>query len=187
MPLPQQVIEQLGREPESSQGWAAGAMLFSVGVIALVAVIYLGMKFGYEPYLNNQISQAQDQVAKADQAVSVGDEQQIVGFYSQIANLKTALANHVYSSQFLSWLQNNTEANVYYQTLDLSSGNRVSIKGVGKTEADVNQQIAIFESASVVKSVVVSNIAIAQSPAVGFGFSATLTMATSAFSGGTFQ
>jgi len=78
----------------------------------------------------------------------VTEERQIVSFYSQIANLKAALANHVYASQFLVWLQNNTEANVYYQNLALSSGSRVTLKGIAKTEADVNQQIAVFESAS---------------------------------------
>jgi len=40
---------------------ATGVMLFSFGVLFLVAAIYMGMKFGYEPYLNNQIAQAQDQ------------------------------------------------------------------------------------------------------------------------------
>jgi Tfp pilus assembly protein PilN len=184
MPLPQQVIEQLNREPETPQGWAAGAVLFSVGILVLLAVIYFGMKFGYEPYLTNQVSQAQNQAIKAGQSISVGDEQQIISFYSQIANLKAALANHVYSSQFLVWLENNTEANVYYQSLDLSSGTRVSIKGIAATEADVNQQIAIFESSSKVTSVVVSSIAAAQSPAKGLEFDVTLTMNPSVFTSG---
>jgi Tfp pilus assembly protein PilN len=187
MPLPQQVIEQLNKDPAPTQGWATGAMLFSIGVLFLVVVIYVGMKFGYEPYLNNQIAQAQDQVASSTQSISVADEQQIVSFYSQITNLQSALANHVYVSQFLVWLQNNTETNVYYQNLALSSGDRVTLKGVAKTEGDVNQQIAVFESASGVTSVVVADITATQAPATGFSFDVTLTLAPSVFSSGNAQ
>jgi Tfp pilus assembly protein PilN len=184
MPLPQQVIEQLNKEPETSQGWATGAVVFSTGVLLLLAVLYFGMKFGYESYLNNQVSQAQDQAIKAGQSISAGDEHQIINFYSQITNLNTALANHVYVSAFLGWLENNTEAKVYYQNLSLSSGGRVSLKGIAATEADVNQQIAIFESSSKVSSVTVSSVAAAQSPATGFEFDVTLTMDPSVFAAG---
>jgi hypothetical protein len=181
MPLPQQVIEQLGREPETSQGWATGAVLFAGGVFLLVAVMYGGIKFAYEPYVNNQILQAKNKIANVDQSVSVNDEQQIVDFYSQIANLNTALTKHVYVSTFFGWLEKNTEANVYYQNLDLSSGDRVGIKGIAKTEADVNQQIAIFEASPQVTSVVISNVSTAQGGA-GFEFDGTLIMDQSAFS-----
>lgn len=183
MPLPQQVIEQLNREPETSHGWASGAMLFAIGIFVFVALLYCGMKFAYEPYVSSQITQEQDQVSKAGQSISVGDEQQIVSFYSQIANLKTALAGHTHASLFLDWLQKHTEANVYYQNLDLTSGNRVTIKGIGKSEADVNQQIAIFEGASEVTGVVVTNVSPAQS-VLGYQFDMTLTMASSVFLSG---
>ena len=82
MPLPQQVIEQLGKETETSQGWATGTILFCGGVLLLVAAMYCGMKFAYEPYVNNQIKQAQNQIATAGNTVSVSDEQQIINFYS---------------------------------------------------------------------------------------------------------
>jgi Tfp pilus assembly protein PilN len=181
MPLPQQVIEQLGREPETSQGWATGTILFSGGIFLFVVILYCGIKFGYEPYVNSQVTQATNQIATASQSVSVSDEQQIVDFYSQSANLSTALANHVYVSTFLGWLEKNTEANVYYQSLDLSSGNRVSLRGIATTEADINQQIAIFEASSNVTSVVISNISAGQA-GTGLEFDAMLTMAPSAFS-----
>ena len=181
MSLPQQVIEQLGKEPEASQGWATGAVLFAGGVFLLVAIMYGGIKFAYEPYVSNQILQAKNKIANVDQSVSVNDEQQIVDFYSQIANLNAALTKHVYVSTFLAWFEKNTEANVYYQSLDFSSGNRVGLKGVAKTEADVNQQIAIFEASPHVTSAVVSNVSPLQGGG-GFEFDVTLTMDQSVFS-----
>ncbi len=181
MPLPQQVIEQMGRETPDSQGWAWDALLFSGGMLFLVVLIYVGLKFGSEPYWTGQISSAQDAVHAASVSVPATDQAQIVSFYSQTANLKTALANHQFTSQFFSWLEKNTEANVYYQTFQLSNGGRVTLKGAAKTEADINQQIAIFENAPDVASVSLSGVSVMQS-GNGFTFNVGLTMAPSVFS-----
>lgn len=186
MPLPQQVIEQLGREPEKSQTLASGALIFSVGILAIVAALYLGMVFGYEPYLNNQISGIKSQVSTANNSISADQETQLINFYSQIANLQSILSHHVYTTSFLAWLENNTEANIYYQSMDFSAGNIVVLKGVAKTEADVNQQVAIFEGSSAVKSTVMSSVAPASAAgggtSSGIAFAVTLTMQPSAFS-----
>jgi hypothetical protein len=181
MPLPQQVIEQLGRETPDSQGWAWDALLFSAGMFFLVVLVYVGLKFGSEPYWVGQISSTTDAVNRASASVPATDQAQIMSFYSQTANLKTVLANHQFTSKFFSWLENNTEANVYYQTFQLSAGGRVALKGAAKTEADINQQIAIFENAPGVTSVSLSGISVAQSGG-GFIFNVALTMSPTIFS-----
>jgi hypothetical protein len=180
MPLPQQVIEQLGRETSHSQGWAWDALLFCGGMLFLVVAIYVGLTFGSEPYWNGQVAATQKAVAAASVSVSVADQAQIVNFYSQTANLSSALANHQFTSQFFSWLEQNTEANVYYQTLQLATGGKVTLKGVAKTEADVNEQVAIFEATSTVTSVALSGVSVAQAGS-GFIFNVALTMSPSVF------
>jgi hypothetical protein len=180
MPLPQQVIEQLGRETPDSQGWAWDALLFSGGMLFLVVLIYVGLLFGSESYWKGQISTTQDAVKHAAASVSVTDQAQIVSFYSQTANLKTALAGHQFASKFFSWLESNTEANVYYQNLQLSAGGRVALKGSAKTEADINQQLAIFENAPDVSSVSLSGVSVSQTGS-GFIFNVVLTMNPSIF------
>ncbi len=180
MPLPQQVVEQLRRDPVESQGWAWGILFFSIGIFALTVILYAGLKFGYEPYLTSQISKVSDQVSKASQSVSASDESQLVDFYSQVANLNSSLADHVAVSQLFTWLEKNTEGNVYYSSFTLASGGRISLKGVAKTEADVNQQIAIFESAPEVQSVTVSDVSAVTSGS-GYTFDASLAMNPSVF------
>jgi len=180
MPLPQQVIEQLGRETSDSQGWAWGALLFSGGMLFLVIVIYAGLKFGSEKYWGDQVAATQDAVKVASASVPPTDQAQVVSFYSQTANLKTALAGHQFTSKFFKWLEGNTEANVYYQNLQLSTGDKVALKGAARTEADINEQVAIFENAPAVKSVALSSVSVAQS-GVGFIFNATLIMDPSIF------
>jgi uncharacterized membrane protein YvbJ len=87
MPLPQQVVEQLSRESSRTPGWSSGIILFSGTVFGVVLLVYLGLTFGYTPYLNAQISQANDQIKKLDQSVSADDQTKLATFYSQVTNL----------------------------------------------------------------------------------------------------
>ncbi|HUC31375.1 MAG TPA: PilN domain-containing protein [Candidatus Paceibacterota bacterium] len=181
MPLPEKVIEQLGREPSGTQGWASGALFFSGGVLFLAIAIYIGLTFGYEPYLQSQLTSVQDQISALNQSISASDQSQLIGFYSQIANLQTLLQNHRLSSQLFSWLEQNTEANIYYQSLALTAGNQVTLAGVATSEADINQQVAIFENSPEVSSVTVSDVSAPQLLASGWSFSMTLVMNPSVF------
>jgi hypothetical protein len=182
MPLPEKVIEQLGREPSSgTRGWAVGALLFSGGLLFLALVLYFGLTYGYQPYLQSQLTAAQTQVTGLNNSISSDQQVQLIDFYSQIANLQTLLQNHVLASQFFSWLEKNTEANVYYQTFSLTSAHEVSLTGVANTEADVNQQLAIFENAPGVVSASVSDVTAPQSLQGGWDFTVTLAMSPSIF------
>jgi hypothetical protein len=181
MPLPEQVIERLGREPSQTQGWALSALFFSGGILFFTIAIYLGLTFGYEPYLQSQLTNTQNQVSALNQSVSASDQSHLIDYYSQIANLKTLLRSHVFSSQFFSWLEQNTEAHVYYQSLSMASGNQVTFSGTAQTEADINQQVAIFENSPGVSSVVVTNVRAPQLLENGWSFSAIVTMNQSVF------
>jgi hypothetical protein len=183
MPLPQKVIEQLGREPSTeTQGWATGALVFSGGILFLALVIYFGLTMGYQPYLQNQLNATQTQISALNNSISASDQTQLIDFYSQIANLQALLSNHVLSSQFFSWLEANTEANIYYQSFTLSSQSHVTISGVAATEGDINQQLAIFENSPEVSAVDISSVAAPQIGAgTGWTFSMTLDMNPSVF------
>jgi Tfp pilus assembly protein PilN len=181
MPLPEKVIEQLGREPSETQGWALGVLFFSAGMLFLAIAIYFGLTLGYAPYLQSQLSGTQNQVNALNRSVSASDQAQLIDFYSQIANLQTLLQKHILSSQFFSWLEQNTEANVYYQSFALTAGDQVTLAGVARSEADVNQQIAVFENSPEVSSVTVSSVNAPQLLGNGWTFSATLIMNPSVF------
>jgi len=175
MALPQQVVDRLGKEPAETPGWSFGLLLFSGGILAILVITYLGLTLGYEPYLNGQVSSLTSQISTAASAISPSDQNTLVTFYSEIANVQTTLANHVAFSNFLTWLQNNTEANVSYDHLSFSSGNQITLGGTGATEADVNQQIAIFETSPQVQSFSVSGVNY-DAEANDWQFDASLTM-----------
>ncbi|HUC02153.1 MAG TPA: PilN domain-containing protein [Candidatus Paceibacterota bacterium] len=183
MPLPEKVIEQLGREPSSgTTGFAPGALLFSGGLLFFAIIIYCGLAFGYEPYLQSQLTATQNKVSALNQSISPTDQTQLINFYSQIANLQTLLQSHVLSSQLFSWLEQNTEANVYYRSFSLQSGNQVVLVGTAASEADVNQQIAIFENSPEVSSVDVTGVNAPELGQTGWSFNITLIVNPSVMS-----
>jgi hypothetical protein len=181
MPLPEKVIEQLGREPTGTQGWAFGALMFSGGLLFLAIIIYVGLSFGYEPYLKSQLTTEQNQMNALDQSVPATKQAQLVDYYSQIVNLQSLLQNHVSMPKFFSWLEKNTEANVYFQSFSLAAGHQVNLGGIAATEADVNQQVAIFENAPEVSSLTISNVAAPSLAGGGWTFNAVLVMQPSVF------
>ncbi len=180
MALPEQVIEQLGRESVKTPGWSSGILFFSGTILGIMVVIYLGITFGYEPYLNGGIAQTKTQMATLSQSISSADQAKLVTYYSQVSNLQALVAGHVFLSPFFAWLEENTEANVYYGSLSFSSRNQVNLNVFARTQADVNQQIATFESSGDVKQISLSNVSF--SPSAGaWMFSATFTLDPSLF------
>ncbi len=158
MALPQQVVEQLSQEgSRRTPGWSFGVMLFSGSILLIVLAIYAGLQYGYEPYLNAQISGLQKQVDQLGRSVSPVDEANLVTFYSQISNLQSLVKNHIFFSQLLSWLETNTETNVYFTNMTFTSNDQMTLAGVGKTSADVAEQVAVFEASPDISSLSLSN------------------------------
>ncbi len=180
MPLPQQVINQLSREPAETPGWSTGIIFFSGALLVIVLAVYFAMILFFEPHINTQISNIDSQVQTLSQSISSQDQTNLLTFYSQISNLQSLLAHHVLFSQFLTWLEQNTETNVAYTSFSFSSGNQISLTATAASEADINQQIAIFQASPEVENVVISNVS-AASTGGGFQFSATLLMNPSVF------
>jgi len=159
MPLPQKVIEQLGREPPKTPGWSGQLLMFSSTIFLLSLVIYFGITFGYKAYLSSDLKKAEDEKQQLSQQVPVEEQAKIVSFYSQVVNLQSVLSAHVYSSQLFDWLEKNTQANVYFNRFTLGiANNQMTLGGVGKTMDDVNQQFVIFQSRPEIKRMNVTNV-----------------------------
>lgn len=175
MALPQQVIDRLSKEPPKTPGWSFGLIIFSGAIFFITIFIYFGLILGYEPYVNSQIDSLSSQIAILTKTISGDDQAKLITFYSEITNVKNSLANHVVFSHFFSWLEKNTEANVYFSRVSFSSINQIALAGSAKAEADVNQQIAIFEVAPEVKTVTVSTVSLSDTTGL-WQFSVTLVM-----------
>ncbi len=180
MPLPQQVVEKLSREPIKTPGWSGGVLFYSGVLLAVVVVIYAGLSFVYAPILNARIAGAESKISALSNTISASDEQQLATYYSQISNLRLLIQNHIVLSPFFAWLEGHTEANVSYANLNFSAGNQVALTATALTEADVNQQVAIFQAAPEVKMVNVSNLSFVATNNM-WQFSVSLVMQPSMF------
>ncbi|HUZ93047.1 MAG TPA: hypothetical protein VNG29_03580 [Candidatus Paceibacterota bacterium] len=180
MPLPQKVIEQLGREPVKTPGWSGQLLMFSSTVLFIALIVYFGLAYGYEPYLNSQTQNIQKQLQSFSDKVPVAEQTALVNFYSQIANLQTILKTHVSGSPLFDWLEKNTETNVYLTKLNANVTSRqIAIGGVAKTLDDINQQLVDLGSQTdAVQSFVVNDITDANGK---WQFDVTLTLTRSFF------
>lgn len=152
MTLPQQVVDRLSKEPTQTPGWSFGLLLFSGAIFFLSLVVYFGLAWGYGPYLDSQLAQLKAKSETLAKSIPAEDQAKFIAFYSRVANVKAALTNHVVFSRLLSWLEKNTQANVYYSRIAFSGGNQIALTGLARTVADANQQAAIFETAPEVKT-----------------------------------
>ena len=175
MALPQQVLERLSREAPKTPGWSTGLLAFSGGILAIMLIIYFGLAFGYTPYLNGSIRTLNQQIASKEATITPEDKVRLTSFYSKIANMKQLLDGHVTFSRFFSWLEKNTVANVSYSRFSFSSGSQISLVGAAASEADVNQQMAIFEASPEVKSATISSVGLS-SETGKWNFSVVLVM-----------
>lgn len=159
MPLPQQVIEQLSREPAKTPGWSWQLLMFAATIFFASLVVYFGIAFGYKPYLSSRTEALKKQIQTFGQQVPLEEQAKIINFYSQIVNLKSILADHVYGSPVFDWLEKNTQVNVYYDKfgLNIQTGQLV-LGGFGKSVDDVIQQVAIYENRPEIKRTNLRNL-----------------------------
>lgn len=158
MPLPQQVVEKLSREPIKTPGWSGGILIYAGALLGIVIALYIALAFVYAPILRARISSTQDQITALNKSISATDEQKLAVYYSQVTNLRSIIQKHVFFSPFLSWLETHTETGVSFGTLNYTTGNQVTFSGTALKQTDVNQQVAVFQSAPEVQTVSISNL-----------------------------
>jgi hypothetical protein len=159
MPLPQKVIEQLGREPPETPGWSGQLIMFSGTVFLVAVLLYAGLAFGYGPYYDSALKKISDEKSAISRQISLERQNQLITFYSQLANLDKILKNHIVNSPVFYWLEKNTQKNIYFEQFSLNlTNNQLDLVGIGKSIEDINQQLAIIESLGDVEKMDVSSI-----------------------------
>ena len=185
MPLPQKVIEQLGRAPARTPGWSGRMLMVSSTIFFIVLGIYVGIAFGMTPYVEGEINQLKRASEAASNAVSDDDRFKIQVLHSQIANIKTLLDRHTTLLRLLEWLERNTQENVAYNRLEVKlADNKASFGGAAKTVKDFVDQAHRYEDDLDVESFEVRSISASERN--GWLFDATLKFGPDFFKQGAF-
>lgn len=145
--LPQnQDLAQQFKSEDLSVGWPWRLFSFSGILFLASALVYIGLTFGYEPFLNSRIQSVDSDLGKLGESISQKDEEAFVRFYSQLSNLNGVLNNHIFGSKVFSWLELNTHPKVYYAGIDLKIPElQLTLSGVTDNFGILGEQLAIFD------------------------------------------
>jgi len=160
MAFPQKVTDRLSQAPSRTPGSLRQLLLLSTLLFLLSVASYVGLSFGYKKYLESSIKDSKEQIIAFSEQVPVEEQAKLISFYSQLINLKSLLANHINLSPSFTWLEDNTQINTYFLSLDFDKkSNSLSLSAVSKTFNDMAEQILAFENLKdQVVGVKVSNI-----------------------------
>ena len=159
MALPQSALEQLSHRPtQGSPVWFGQLLMFSATIFFIAVAVFLGVKYGYQKYINGKVQQLNADIQKYAQNIPVEDQQRTIDFYAQLVNLRTLLGDHVAASQLFNWLEDNTAANVYYTKFNLNVPQRqLALGGVSRSLDDAAAQFKIFQARSEIDHYVFTN------------------------------
>lgn len=150
-------------------GWPWRLLVFSIVIFAFSLFVYIGLNVGYEKYLESRsvaLDQSLDNLASQ---VGIEKQQQFVGIYSQLVNLKTVLGGHPYTSNAFKFLEANVIQTVYFTDATFRlTDNSLRVKGVTNNFDSAAAQVGMFEKATGVTSVLLSDVSIEQNGSIGF-------------------
>ncbi|MEK7608833.1 MAG: hypothetical protein AAB495_04610 [Patescibacteria group bacterium] len=159
MALPSQAIEKLVRDPGQSPGGYRQLLLLSGTLFFLALVVYLGLKFGYKPYLDSSVSKLDAQIQKFGQEISKEEQDRITAFYSQLVNLRSLLSSRVAATPAFEVLEHNALPGVYFTKASLNAlTGEFALTGIAKTIEEVSRQTGVFERDPNVARVNFSNV-----------------------------
>ena len=145
-----------------SVGWPWRMFILFVLLFACAVITYLGLLFGYKPYVESQITGAEDELKNLSAQISSEEQSNFVEFYSQISNLKGMLAKHVFSSKLIPLIEAATDQKVVYTGTTLSIADRTfKIQGLASSYEVLAGQLALYENAPWVDRVILDDSSVA--------------------------
>jgi len=144
----QNIAEQFLEPEKLPVGWPWRLLLFSVFLFALILFIYLGMIWGYQPYLAKEKVSLNKQIDQIGGTISQADRDNFVNFYSQLINLQGLLENHVSGSSIFDFLERNTNQQVYFNEATVTvTDHFLRLGGVARSYDNLVSQMVAFEQA----------------------------------------
>lgn len=146
--MPQQFVQNPMNQFEAENlpvGWPWRFFMISFVIFLSSILIYLGLVFGYEPFLKNEIAKKDQAIAQSGAEVSKDDQDKFIQIYSKVINIKSLIDNHIFSSNALLFLQSVTHPKVYYTGLGMKVSDReIELDGVAASFSALSEQLEAF-------------------------------------------
>lgn len=109
-----------GAPKSNTSTGAPWRLLIISGVLFILCiVIYLGMSFGYTPYLTNEIQSVDASTLALSKDVKNGQQKDMVRLYSQLYNINSLYGSHVYPSRVFTFLEKRVLPTVRVTSMDI--------------------------------------------------------------------
>lgn len=139
-------------------GWPWHMFIFTLMVLLAAVLGYLGLSFGYKPYLKKSIADIESKLTGFALQATSESQKNFVTFYSQIANAKTLFVKHVITSKLFPLLESETHQKVVYTSTNLIlSEKTLKIEGLAESYEVLAAQLALYEGASWVTKVILDS------------------------------
>lgn len=127
----------------SSVGFPWRLLLIAIIIFGLTLLIYVGIQFGYIPFLNSEISKADANFSALSAKVDVNQQAQLTDFYSQMFNIQKLSTSHLYPSKIFDFLEKNIYPLVKVSSLQVGAvGGDVRFDGVASDFTALTNQLA---------------------------------------------
>lgn len=148
--------------------------LLTVAFIAFLtaAVLFLGLNFGYVPFLDSQISDIDNNLNQLSSSFNEKEVQRVFTFYSQIYNINDILKIRYDAPKIFKELEAQTIKNVYYTNFNFDiDAKRMTIEGIAPSYEALAQQMELLKNISGIDNVQLDSARTSEERGGGIRFS----------------
>ncbi len=146
--MPQQFVQNTMDRFQGERlpvGWPWRFLMVSFVIFLTSILVYLGLAFGYKPFLNRAIKEKDAQIFEQASSLKKEDQEKLIQVYSQMINIKGLLDGHIFPSGIFSLLEQKTHPKVYFMGVDFkSSGRALELDGLAANFSVLSEQLEIF-------------------------------------------
>ncbi len=158
MALPQSNFNLDTRVAPSPNGGTWRLFLFFFSILMLLVLGYVGLLFGYKPYLKREIAAREQSLADLAAQVSQTEQEDFLSFYFQLVDIKNLLSSHVMTSRLLGLLQARISPGVYFSNLTFNTfEGKATIEAFADSYDSFTEQLQAFATTPDIASYAVSN------------------------------
>ena len=170
--MPQQFVQNpLNQfEPERLPvGWPWRLFVAAFAVFLATVLGYIGITFGYQPYLREQIQQKTNEIEQLSASIPKADQDQFINFYSQLVNLKSILDSHVVASPIFVFLERVAHPRVYFANAGVKfREGELELNGLAESYVAITEQLEVFNQTPEIDRFVISQTQLGEDNLVGF-------------------
>lgn len=138
-------------------------MIFTFILFLFSILLFAGLRFGYNTYLDNQIRSVDQQMEDLANQVSEGERERFLTFYSQLSNLQEVLDRRQFSQKIFPLMESETLSSVYYTSAEYSK-DRISLILEGQAESmeDFVNQMTVYGNSDNISKAILNDLSLVE-------------------------